>query len=204
MEQTSKNMEKKDATISLAIGLLIGIFFFIILKNVGIEIPYSWALIIVFPPLALLGMFVVSLLGRKFLTILQVGRFLLVGALNTFIDLGVLNILIWLSGITAGLWFSVFKALSFLVATTNSYFWNKHWTFEKGRNGFAAKEFSKFLGVTAVGLSINVGIASIVVNIIGVQFGLSEEMWATIGAVTAAFFAWVWNFLSSKFIVFKS
>jgi len=197
-------MGKKDAIISVIIGFFVGVFFFIILKNLGMEIPYPWALIVVFPPLALLGMLVVSILGRKFIIILQTGRFLLVGALNTFIDLGVLNILIWFSGIASGVWFSVFKGLSFLVATTNSYFWNKHWTFEKGKNGFAAHEFSKFVAVTAVGLFINVGIASLVVNVVGVQFGVSEEMWATIGAAASALFAWAWNFLSSKFIVFKS
>ena len=215
-------MKKRDAIISIIIGFLIGIFFFIILKNIGIKIPYLQALIIVFPPLSLLGMFVVSLLGKRFLIILQAGKFVLVGALNTFIDLGVLNILIWLSGMASGVWYSVFKAISFLIATTNSYFWNKHWTFgsrasihrsetrkedevlfEKGKKAFVPKEFSKFLAVTAIGLFINVGIASFVVNIIGSQFEISKEMWATIGAFTATLFAWVWNFLSSKFIVFK-
>jgi len=196
-------MKKKDAIISLVIGLSIGIFFSIILKNIGIEIVSSWVLVITFPFLALLGMFVVSIIGKRFITILQVGRFILVGALNTFIDLGILNALIWFSGITAGLWFSVFKSISFLVATVNSYFWNKHWTFEKGGNGFAGGEFSKFLVVTAIGMLVNVGIASLIVNVVGVQFGVSKEMWATIGAVTASLFAWAWNFLSSKFIVFK-
>lgn len=197
-------MKKKDAIISPIIGFFIGIFFFIILKNVGIEIPYSWSLLIIFPPLALFGMFAASILGKKFITILQAGRFVLVGALNTFIDLGILNVLIWLSGITSGFWFSIFKSISFLVATINSYFWNKHWTFNRGENAFAGKEFSKFLIVTAIGMFVNVGIASFIVNVIGVQFGVSEEMWATIGAVISSLFAWAWNFLSSKFIVFKS
>jgi len=197
-------MKKRDSLISVIIGFLIGFFFFIVLKNVGVKLPYLWTLIIVFPPLSLLGMFVVSLLGRKFIIILQAGKFILVGALNTFIDLGILNILIWLSGLASGVWYSVFKAISFLIATTNSYFWNKHWTFEKGKNTFASEEFSKFLAVTAIGLFINVGIASLVVNVIGPQFEVSKAMWATIGAFTATFFAWIWNFLSSKFIVFKS
>ncbi len=196
-------MKKKDAVISAIIGFFIGVFFFIILKNIGIKIPYSWLLIIVFPFLSMLGMLVVSLLGKKFLIILQAGKFALTGALNTFIDLGILNILIWISGAASGTLFSVFKAISFLVATINSYFWNKHWTFEKGKNVFAAKEFSKFLIVTAIGLSINVGIASLVVNVIGPQFEISKEIWATVGAFTAILFAWIWNFLSSKFIVFK-
>jgi len=148
-------------------------------------------------------MFVVSFLGKKFLIIYQAGKFALVGALNTFIDLGILNILIWFTGIATGLWYSVFKGISFLIATINSYFWNKHWTFEKGEKAFAPREFSKFLVVTIVGLGINVGIASIVVNVLGPQWGITAKMWATFGALTATLLAWVWNFFSSKFIVFK-
>jgi putative flippase GtrA len=196
-------MRKTDVIISIVIGFLIGVFFFIIIKNIGIEIPYVWLLLIVFPPLALLGMFVVSFFGRKFLIIYQAGKFMLVGALNTFIDLGALNILIWFSGIVAGPWYSIFKGISFLVATTNSYFWNKHWTFRKRGGVFAPGEFSKFLVVTTIGFSINVGIASVVVNIIGPQFGMGAKMWANVGAFTAVLFAWIWNFLGSKFIVFK-
>jgi len=196
-------LKKADAVISLIIGFFIGVFFLIILKGIGLEIPYDWLLPVVFPPLSLLGMLVVSWLGKRFLIILQMGRFLLVGAFNTFIDLGILNVLIWLSGISSGIWYSVFKGFSFLIATTNSYFWNKHWTFEKRGEIFAGKEFSKFLMVTFIGLIVNVGIASLVVNVAGPQFGISEKMWATIGAFAATFFAWVWNFLSSKFIVFK-
>ncbi len=196
-------MRKTNVIISIVIGFLIGVFFFIIIKNIGIEIPYTWLLLIVFPLLALLGMFVVSFLGKKFLIIYQAGKFALVGALNTFIDLGVLNGLIWISGIVAGPFYSVFKGISFLIATLNSYFWNKHWTFKKGKKVFAPGEFSKFLVVTAIGLFINVGIASFVVNIIDPQFGVTEKMWATTGAFAATLIAWIWNFLTSKFIVFK-
>lgn len=196
-------MKKTDAIISFIIGFLIGVFFLIILKNIGIEIPYTWLLPIIFPPLALLGMFIVSFLGRRFLIIFQAGKFALVGAFNTFIDLGILNILIWSLGIASGIWYSVFKGISFLIATTNSYFWNKHWTFEKRKRLFAPGEFSKFLAVTTVGLFLNVGIASVVVNVIGPQLEITEKIWATIGALTATLIAWLWNFLSSKFIVFK-
>lgn len=197
-------MKKTDAIISVIIGFLIGVFFFVILKNIGIEIPYSWLLVIIFPSLALLGMFIVSFLGKKFLIIYQAGKFMLVGALNTFIDLGILNILIWFSGIASGSWYPVFKGISFLFATTNSYFWNKHWTFEKRKRVFAPGEFSKFLVVTTIGFSINVGIASVIVNVMGPQFGITDKMWATIGAFAAALISWIWNFLSSKFIVFKT
>jgi len=196
-------MKKIDAIISIIIGFLIGVFFFIGLKNIGKSFPYSWLLLIIFPPLALLGMFIASYIGKKLLIIYQAAKWVLVGALNTFIDLGLLNGLIWISGIATGLFFSVFKGISFLVATLNSYFWNKHWTFRKREKVFAPREFSKFLVVTTIGLFINVGIASFVVNIIGPQYGITEKMWANVGALAAVLVAWVWNFLASKFIVFK-
>ena len=155
-------MKKTDGLISLIIGFFIGVFFFIILKSTDIIIPYSWLLIIVFPLLALIGMFIASWLGKKFLIIFQAGKFVLVGALNTFIDLGVLNLLMLFFGIASGLFFALFKGISFLVATTNSYFWNKHWTFQKREKVFSSQEFYKFLIVTTIGLFINVSVASFV------------------------------------------
>ena len=196
-------MKKVDAIISIIIGFLIGVFFFIALKNLGKSFPYSWLLLIIFPPLALAGMFIASYIGKKLLIIYQAAKWVLVGALNTFIDLGVLNGLIWISGIATGLFFTVFKGLSFLVATLNSYFWNKYWTFRKKEKVFAPGEYLKFLIAVTIGLFINIGVASFVVNIIGPQYGITEKMWANVGAFTAVLVAWVWNFLASKFIVFK-
>lgn len=196
-------MKKSDAIIAAIIGFINGTVFYGISKVVEIEIPYLWLLPLVFPPLAVLVMFVVSLIGKRFLAILQVARFFLVGTLNTFVDLGILNGLILISGIAAGPFYSVFKGISFLIATLNSYLWNKHWTFGKRGEVFAPKEYSKFLIVVIIGFFINVGIASFVVNIIGPQFGMGTKMWANVGAFTAVLVAWIWNFLGSKFVVFK-
>jgi len=196
-------MKKVDAIISPIIGFLIGVFFFIVLKMLQIDIPQSWLLLIIFPPLTLFGLFVASFIGKKFLAIYQMAKFLLVGALNTFVDLGVLNLLMWISGIYAGIFYSIFKGISFLIATINSYLWNKHWTFEKRERVFAPGEYFKFLVIVTIGLLINVTIASFVVNVIGPQFGIKSELWANVGAFAAILIAWVWNFLGSKFIVFK-
>ena len=197
-------MKKNDALISAILGFFIGIFFFIVLKNLEVKIPYLWLVIVAFPFLSILGMYVASFLGKKFLIIYQAGKFLLVGALNTLVDLGILNILIWFTNIASGPWYSVFKGISFLVAVTNSYFWNRKWTFEKKQGGmFVSGEFSKFLMVTVIGFLFNVGVASFMVNSVGPQFGISAKLWASVGAVSATLVAWIWNFLSSKFIVFK-
>jgi len=194
-------MKKIDSILSIIIGLIVGIFSSYILGQVGLA-ANSWIFIILFPILAFLGMYIASFLGQKFLFIYQAAKFFLVGVLNTLIDIGVLSLFISLSDITKGVFYSVFKAISFLAATTNSYFWNKFWTFEK-REDVKTQEFFKFLVATIVGFIINVGVASFVVNVLGPQGGISEKIWAMLGAVIAAFFAFVWNFLVSKFIVFK-
>jgi len=196
-------MKKLDAVLGALIGLLNGAFFWFILKQIEIGIPYSWFLIIVFTFLAPLALYIASLIGKKFLIIFQATKFFLVGTLNTFIDLGVLNFFIWLTKIARGYLYAVFKTISFSVAVINSYFWNKYWTFEKGKEAPKPKEFLKFLTVTLIGLLINVGVASFVVNVIGPKFGISEKVWASVGAIIAAFFAFTWNFTASKFVVFR-
>lgn len=138
------------------------------------------------------------------LVIRQAIKFVLVGTSNTLVDLGVLNLLIFTSGITAGLGYSLFKGISFTVAVINSYFLNKFWTFKGLGSGKAPKEFTQFLIVSIIGFGINVGIASLVVNAVGPQFGIGDKFWANVGAVCATFAAMTWNFLGYKFIVFKN
>ncbi len=199
-----KHIKKTDAVISVIIGTLIGIFFWFILRNLSIDLfGLNWLILVLFPPASLLGMIIASIIGKKFLSIYQFAKFILVGALNTFIDLGILNLLMGLTLITSGVYYAVFKSLSFLFAAVNSYFWNKHWTFEKKENLFSSGEFTKFFIVTLVGFLINVATATFVVNIIGPQYGIDDIMWGNIGAFTAVFTAFLFNFFGSKFIVFK-
>jgi len=195
-------MKKIDLILAGIIGFLDGIFAIFILKTAEVKLPYVWALPFALSILCFAGMIVAFWIGQKIFILFQAAKFFLVGTLNTFIDLGILNIFIAISGIASGVFYSVFKAISFLVATTNSYFWNKFWTFEKKEKP-DPKEFLKFLVVTVFGFLINVGVASFVVNVIGPQFGIGKKIWASIGAIVAAFFAFVWNFFASKFIVFK-
>ncbi len=175
----------------------------VISKNIRLTFNFWWLLPIIFPILSLLGLWISFFLGRKILVIFQAAKFVLVGILNTFIDLGILNFLILISQITEGFLFSVFKGISFTVAVINSYFWNKFWTFKKSKTNQTGKEFIQFLIVSLIGFGLNVGTASLVVNIIGPQFGFSKEIWANVGAILATFFAMAWNFIGYKFIVFK-
>ncbi|OHA61919.1 MAG: hypothetical protein A2117_01035 [Candidatus Wildermuthbacteria bacterium GWA2_46_15] len=204
---------RKDIIVSLVIGEISAWLMLLIFKNIG-NLPFGfdklttswWLLPIVFPLLCAGGM-VVALFFKKRLSILyQFAKFFLVGGLNVLVDLGVLNLLIIISAISAGLWYSVFKGISFLVATVNSYFWNKNWTFapqRRIRRGGGSAEFGQFLIISTVGFLINVGVASLVVNLIGPQFGLALKTWANVGALLGSVAGLMWNFIGYKFVVFK-
>ena len=196
-------MDKKDLCLSLFIGIVNAFIFFLLLKRFNLGIPYlEWSSMAI-PFLVLGGIYLADFLGRKWKIIFQASKFFLVGTLNTFIDLGVLEVLTWLSGIEKGYGVTFFKAISFLVATTNSYFWNKHWTFGKKEKMVAVGEYFRFVLVTAIGLSINALSFHFVFNVIGPQFSLALALWRLFSVIVAAFCAFVWNFLASKFLVFE-
>lgn len=158
---------------------------------------------IVLPALAILGTLIAWLIGRKIPVFFQMAKNILVGIGNTFIDLGILNLLMATTGIAFGWPITLFKAISFAAAVIHSYFWNKYWTFKKHETQVSAKEFSSFIGVALGGLLIHVSVISILVNVIGPQFGISAKLWVNLGAGTAVIAGFAWDFFGYKFIVFK-
>lgn len=195
-------MRKSDIYAGIIIGVAIALLLPVIARTIEVSIPFERALIVIFPVLTLIGLYVAQVLSRVVPVLYQVAKFALVGALNTAVDFGVANFLILLSGTAVGLEVSAFKGISFTVAVINSYFWNKFWTFRK-KEGGGVREFSQFLVVSAIGFGINVGAASLVINVFDPVGGLSPERWANIGFLVATFVALTWNFVGYKFIVFK-
>lgn len=170
----------------------------------GLEITgLLWLLFIIFPILALLGLWISYLIGKKYLFVFQAAKFLLIGVLAVLIDLVVLNLLMSFFGVAAGWGFVLFKAISFTVATFSKFWGNKFWAFERAETEKMGKELLQFYVVTLIGMTVNVGIASFIVNVIGIQFGLPASVWANIGAIVAALVGATWNFLGYKFVVFK-
>lgn len=148
----------------------------------------------------------VATLCRKYPIIPQFTKFVMIGFMNFFIDLAILNLLMFASGQSAGIYYTVFKAMSFLVAVTFSYFFNKRWAFRDKKQTEQGRQFSQFLSVSIIGMIINVTTATLVVAYIApaVNFvSLSGQMWGNLGAVGGAATGLVWNFLGYKFWVFK-
>ncbi len=196
-------MRKSDILAVLILGEIVAIFLIFVLKNLGYFFNYLWLLLIVLPILALIAIFILYVLGKKIPVAFQFGKFVSVGLANTAVDFGVLNLLIFLTGMTFGIYYAVFKGISFIIASTHSYLWNKFWTFQKKEAGQVGKELSQFFAVSLIGLAINVGIASLIVNLIGPQWGVSLKIWANVGAAVGSIVGLAWNFLGYKFIVFK-
>lgn len=163
---------------------------------------YGLVLALGLPIFAIFALWVSFLIGRKLLFVFQVAKFLLIGILATLVDLGIFKLL---DSLLPGLRFGglIFKGVSFLVATFAKYWGNKFWAFEKNEKTGMGKEITQFYAVTALGLAVDVGIFSVIVNVVGPQFGLPLDTWKTVGVLAAAIVVSVWNFIGYKFIVFR-
>jgi len=191
------------------IGFLCAVLILPIASNLDLKIAYLKSLLIILPLLSVAGMLVAAVIAKKISVMYQVAKFVLVGALNTFLDWGVLNLLMFLTGIVLGYGYTFFKGVSFLVGLLNSYFWNKFWTFKKRnqptiRTATVGREFLQFFIVSAVGFLLNVGMATLIVNVWGPHFNVTLKLWANVGAFGGTLVGLTWNFLGYKLIVFKT
>lgn len=199
-------MKTIDAIASLVIGEVAALLMLAVSRNLALPvtfIPYFRWLLIVFPLMTLAAMALGGFIGRRFLFVYQLTKFVLVGGSNFLIDLGVLNFFIAITGISQGFWAIIFKSLSFLVAVTWSFSWNKFWTFRSLETSSAGRQFIEFFLVTGVGFLINIGGFSAINDWIGPHGGIPAKTWASVAATGAAGIGLVWNFLGYKFLVFK-
>jgi putative flippase GtrA len=83
----------------------------------------------------------------------QLAKFCIVGGSGYAINLAVYTALLkW-----AGLHYLGAAVVSFLVAVSNNYWWNRHWTF-RGERGHFAYQGMRFGVVSAVALGANLGL----------------------------------------------
>ena len=195
-------MKKSDFIASLILGGIIGLFLTLILQGLEFNLFSPWLLILVLPILAVFGIAVGDLIGKRIPVILQFLKFVMVGFANTAVDFGILNLLMAMTGIYSGKHIFFLNSISFMIAVIHSYLWNKFWTF-KVKKTDAAKEFLQFLIVSVVGLLINGGIVYMITTWLQPMFGVNEVFWANAAKIAATIISLIWNFVGYKFIVFK-
>lgn len=201
-----------DYSIAIGAGIATGLLTLPLLKNIDVQFPYEAphiVLVVLLPIVWVVGIGLGRFLSRWFPFFGQFSRYAVAGFLSAGIDFGVLNSLIFLTGISAGIGFGVFKGAGYILGNINAYLWNKYWTFRKyeadGTLSLRAvgREYGKFLTVGVVGFLLNVGVALVIVNGIGPQFGWSDVAWANIGAAAGSAVAILWNFTGYKLFVFR-
>ncbi len=201
-------MKRNDWWAIVVIGAAVGLLSQPILANVAgsfhmnLTFGVRAGVFLGFVAAAPLALFILYLLGKLIPVLYQFGKFAAVGVLNTFMDIGVLNLEIVMFG-TPGVWgYRIMKGVSFLAATTNSFFWNKFWTFSSHEPANTAQTVT-FYAWAVGGFLINVGIASYVFSGIAAPASVSQNLWANVGAITGVASGFLWDFLGYKYVVFK-
>ena len=123
--------------------------------------------------------------------LVQAVKFGAVGILNTGIDLGLYFVLTRWLGLDALPVLA--KSLSYSGGILNSFLWNKFWTFRSRAGTWVT--LIPFILTALVGLGINTGMLQLCLK----NFLLPELV--ALGAATLTTLAW--NFVISKFVIFK-
>jgi len=83
----------------------------------------------------------------------QLVRFAIVGASGYVINLAVF----WVATEQLGLHHVLAAVIAFVVAVTNNFLWNRHWTF-RAADGHAGFQAARFLTVSVISLGVNIAI----------------------------------------------
>lgn len=199
-------MSRRDLTCAALSGLITGSLVGLIgLLRPGLLPAWLAASALVLCPLSFVaGMALATLLGHRWSVMLQLGRFVAVGLVTTALDFSLMNTAMVVLDFASGPLFSICKTGTFSVCLFNSYLWNKHWTFEAGRSGLGQRELVRFTLVRFGVMTLDVGIASLLVNGIGAPDAIPPAVWANIGVASGSFTSMVGNFLGQRFVVFRS
>ena len=89
-------------------------------------------------------------------------RFGVVGASGVVVNLAVFSTAVHALGVN----FRVAAVLAFLLAVTNNFFWNRHWTFS-ARDGHAGFQAARFLVVSVGAFAVNLAVLEVLVVVAG-------------------------------------
>ncbi len=108
--------------------------------------------------------------------ILQFLRFGTIGAINTALDFMILNYLSKHYGITLGVDLGVINIVGVIIATIQSYFWNRAWTFSAG----VASPLKNFIRLFLVG---SLGFGFFVLVLLGATYSALDNYYLLLLAV---------------------
>lgn len=124
-------------------------------------------------------------------TIRQFFKFAVVGVLNTLINLSVLYVLTEFLRV----YYILSAVFAFLVAVTNSFIWNKLWTFKENLSYHATTKYIKFILISVAALIFNLSILYILTEFFHIYYLVSQ-------VIAILFSLWI-NFFGNKLWTFR-
>ncbi len=134
---------------------------------------------------------VILKLARRRESLKQFVKFCVIGLANVVVDWTIYFAIEYFTAIAK----PVIKLISFVAAASNSYYFNRTWTF-RSTNTAVRTEFVKFFLVSTVGAALNTGIFTAMIT----RFGVPD----VVGLFVATALVTLWNFFANKYWTFKA
>jgi putative flippase GtrA len=125
-------------------------------------------------------------------------KFGAVGVVNTLLDYAVLNLLLMIGPLKA-------KVVATVIATTASYFMNRHWTFTSRDRAGVRREYVLFFGLNLVGLAIQLAVLGAAKYGLGFteHGGVDDRLALNIANAFGIAIAMIFRFWAYRAFVFK-
>ncbi|MDP3901870.1 MAG: GtrA family protein [bacterium] len=197
---------KNDYFLVSLIGIGFGILLVPVLENIN---PGFWSLTFLNVGLLVMSFFIFAnaalwvggITGHNWPAMWQFTKFAAIGSFNAILDLSILNLLSLIFQVYQGPMIIIFNVISFSIAVTNSYIFNKFWTF-RNVDPINRGEYIKFVLASFGGLVINTAIVYGLTTFIQLT-GISLPLWENIAKLIAVAPSLLWNFMAYRLVVFK-
>lgn len=200
-----KTLSRNDVGYAIITGLIAGILGGLVLMFLDKTLPAGlhplWLMAII-PLLWLIGVQFGYFLGQWMGFFNEFGKYVAIGFTNFAVDEGVFNFLLSLTHAATGFPLVIQKGVSFIVAVTHSYYWNRTWAFQSQTQD-KRSEFFKFMLVNLVALVVNVGVTYLVVHFGPRPATFTAEVWANVGVIAGSAAALIFSFIGFRVVVFK-
>ena len=195
--------EHNDYLVAGIAGLVTALFLMPVLLNLdALNAFYAIGTFVLIPVLWMAGILLGRILSKWVRFFAQFSKFAVVGFLNAAIDFGILNGLSLFTGAVSGFIIGGVNAPGFIIASINSYFWNRLWVFPQANGEGKFADFPKFALISILGVILNSLVVVYFTTYVH-QFGFSDKVWLNAAKAIASAMVLTWNFVGYKFFAFK-
>jgi putative flippase GtrA len=133
-------------------------------------------------------------------------KFMFVGGLGAVIDFGVLNLLA--HGLDIDL--RIAGTISFALAVTSNFLWNRYWTYPESKAFPALPQFIQFFVINAMALVIRLPILTLLptpirglLESVGLSVNIAEVLGNNAALAVAVAIAMFWNFFINRLVTYR-